>query len=680
MIKFNHISVLITWAWLVFGLLNPCQAQTVSDLQQQKDELFSLIDSRDYSLVQSKIDQLLVNSAHDPGLPAALFDLAGRWRDVEEFDRAGDLYQQVTTLSSDSGLADNARFGMASMAMKQELKVKDFAKAQVELDQLLAEFADHPEAAANIQSAAKQHEWSWKFDEAGELYARIIQQYPDSDLADDARYGQANMVVHRHLKDKNFSQARVELDKLVNDFPSHPDIASSIFSAARQHEWSWKFEEAKEIFSLILNRYPDSDVAEDARYGRANMAVHHRLKEKNFSQARMELNKLLSEFPNHPDAASSLFLAARQHEWSWNFKEANALYARLIHQYPDSEHVNEAWDALGITQNLETVREGSTGEALQAAEEIATMYSAEDVGVNLLHGLAAEAYFKLNDYDLAAALAQTVVDGSQPVDDHVAVWSYVYLAREEIEAGNDQGVVTLCDRLLLDYKDYWHMPYPVYFIAEIYAERGETAKMAPLMQRIADYAPVNLQNQLAREIITLLQEVRQHDFSGVQTRRDGLLASYTAQSGLDNAVGHSLLLMAEAFYKEGFRLENAGQGALSGEAFMMVVETVNQLVQRYPTQENIPTALYIAAESHRRQGAWQEAIAVYQKIVNDWPESEKVLSSHYLIGDSYEQLKKSGQIEEAVANDQTRLAYEQLVSNYPESKAAKAAQNWLKNH
>ena len=40
MIKFNHISVLITWAWLVFGLLNPCQAQTVSDLQQQKDELF----------------------------------------------------------------------------------------------------------------------------------------------------------------------------------------------------------------------------------------------------------------------------------------------------------------------------------------------------------------------------------------------------------------------------------------------------------------------------------------------------------------------------------------------------------------------------------------------------------------------------------------------------------------
>ena len=118
------------------------------------------------------------------------------------------------------------------------------------------------------------------------------------------------------------------------------DAAASYASARDQHR-ERRFDEAVAAFSEILERAPDSDLADNARYwiGEA------RYLQRRFRQALAEFTKVLA-YPYTEKADDAQLMIARSYLALGESDQAMAAFRKLLQNYPGSEYVDEAREEL----------------------------------------------------------------------------------------------------------------------------------------------------------------------------------------------------------------------------------------------------------------------------------------------------------------------------------------------
>ena len=89
-----------------------------------------------------------------------------------------------------------------------------------------------------------------------------------------------------------------------------------------------------------------------------------------------------------------------------------------------------------------------------------------------------------------------------------------------------------------------------------------------------------------------------------------------------------------------------------------------------PNAEITKDAYYFTGVCFRRMGEWEEAVAYYQKVVDDWPNYKYAWSAQYLIGNCYEKLRDSGSLPESEAEPLIEQAYKLVIENHPECSLA----------
>lgn len=98
---------------------------------------------------------------------------------------------------------------------------------------------------------------SGKFNDALEIFRRLLQTYPNHDRADDAQYfrGQA----YTNLKD--WDAAIREYQRLFDKFPQSSLADDGLYFAALAAEAQKNCAEARTYLGLIKQKYPDSNVS-----------------------------------------------------------------------------------------------------------------------------------------------------------------------------------------------------------------------------------------------------------------------------------------------------------------------------------------------------------------------------------------------------------------------------------
>ena len=76
---------------------------------------------------------------------------------------------------------------------------------------------------------------------------------------------------------------------------------------------------------------------------------------------------------------------------------------------------------------------------------------------------------------------------------------------------------------------------------------------------------------------------------------------------------------------------------------------------------------------HRQFGEYDKALAYYKKIVNNWPDWVHAGSAQYLIARCYEQQVAAGEMSKEDAKPLIRQACEEVLADYPDCPAARAA-------
>lgn len=114
------------------------------------------------------------------------------------------------------------------------------------------------------------------------------------------------------------------------------------------------------------------------------------------------------------------------------------------------------------------------------------------------------------------------------------------------------------------------------------------------------------------------------------------------------------------------------------EYFKNPVKVWEKVIRKFPDFFFDDADLYyFIANCYYNLGEYEKAAQCYQKVVDNWPDYQWDWNAQFLIGFSYERLKKLGAIPESQAIPKIKEAYEKLLEKYPDCPAAKNARYWL---
>jgi len=125
-------------------------AHTIQGLRDQAKLTISYISAGDYDQASEAVDKLIADFADQHGLPAALYDIAGKYNGSGRFAQAKSVYQQIIQNHPDSPWASRAEFDAAKANVFSFIDAQDEPNALTALDTLITDFNNHPDLPAAI--------------------------------------------------------------------------------------------------------------------------------------------------------------------------------------------------------------------------------------------------------------------------------------------------------------------------------------------------------------------------------------------------------------------------------------------------------------------------------------------------------------------------------------------------
>ena len=137
-------------------------------------------------------------------------------------------------------------------------------------------------------------------------------------------------------------EARMATDKMKADFVNNKDLPEAVYWVIRHYEWASKFDEAKRLYQIIAEKYPNDVRSNQSLIGITRCDAMELVISNDFTSAKAAADKMAIDFSNHPDLAESLYMVAEKFEWQWQFKEEKYVYQKIIQNHPQSLFADKA--------------------------------------------------------------------------------------------------------------------------------------------------------------------------------------------------------------------------------------------------------------------------------------------------------------------------------------------------
>jgi TolA-binding protein len=269
----------------------------------------------------------------------------------------------------------------------------------------------------------------------------------------------------------NYALSQAEIVSVMGE--SEIDVPSSLpatlYDIAKRYDKLKKFEEAKGVCQLILQRYPDSLSAHGAQLYLSGRNIMSLIESKKYTTAQEEFNILIADFNDHPDFAEALCSIAQSYEWPRKFEQAKSIYERAALLDPNNPYVAEAQFNAPKLHIFSLIKSGDYNDAEAAIDEFTVDFAKNPAlpGVVYWFGKEFEAAKK---YERAKSIYQQVV-WRYPESSHA---SKALLAASKmdvlslIESGEDKAAQVALDKLIADFNDHPDSPEAVFVVGEQY--------------------------------------------------------------------------------------------------------------------------------------------------------------------------------------------------------------------
>ena len=309
----NKNLIIQPWkiGFVIAVLLSPCLSQEAEeDGQKSSPEALAIYaDAANYQknsafdVAAEEWEKFLKDHGDDPRATEARYNLGTCCYQLGKLDRAVTLLKQAIEKRDELERPEDAYFNLGSAIYSQALDKKPelFAQADKAFQQLLAEFPDgnyrdqglffrgeslylqnnrveaekvyaelvdkHPDSpilSNGMYALGVTREELGKFEEAGEVYVLFQQKFKDHKLFNEVRMRQAETI----LQLGKTEEARA-LFAEVAALDNFDRVDNAVFRQAYCTALLGKFEEAANLFKKVVDDFPESQYAVEAKMASA---------------------------------------------------------------------------------------------------------------------------------------------------------------------------------------------------------------------------------------------------------------------------------------------------------------------------------------------------------------------------------------------------------------------------
>ena len=250
-----------------------------------------VIESEQDGLVQATIDHLVAMLAKDRGLSSLLYNIAKRYGEIGEYDKAAAIYEKIAEYSRGS-YEKRAPLNIAKDRILSGIDAKSDSDVSTAVDKLITDFSGHEYLPVAVFLVAencyargcfleKQNvgdKGSRQFQMAAGIWEKVAERFPDSDIIPQAlnRAGECHKKLGEYGRSIDCYQNVFTLcaQKGADDYPDYDLGWNALFLVGRN------YEELKELgivaesqadtlitaaYEHLVERYPDCMAAGIAR-------------------------------------------------------------------------------------------------------------------------------------------------------------------------------------------------------------------------------------------------------------------------------------------------------------------------------------------------------------------------------------------------------------------------------
>ena len=444
--------------------------------------------------------------------------------------------------------------------------------------------------------------------------------------------------------------------------------AASLAETLQEHMRAARYDEVESLCSDAIARAPGTEEALQARQSLAELYILRG----NDDQSYSAVDDMIAVFADHRRIAEAVCEVGDAWRRMGKFTDAQRLYSYVTGHFADNPY------SIWSQKNLCTLyaESGDTQAADAALDKLITTYAENDLLPQAICEVA-EAYCNSNNPARARQLYNQIID---TYPGHTwALWSAKNLITMDIDLLDNPNdpqpqipgeILQATDDLITNYGEQKELVWMLLLTGEEYYNRAfrkdpggrsaeaivEFEKASVIFAKIITQAPVDVKYTGDAHYLTAVG-------LGRAGRYDEAIAYH--QAVVDNWLNHHLAWSSQ-YWIGSFQQELKKQGLLTtAEADAKSEEAFLRLFEEYPDTPMLKTARSQLAMIYFRAHRWEEAVSVYEQIIQEAPPDDKIPKSAFYLARAYERM---GQTEMALQT------YREFLEAWPELSSAKYAE------
>jgi tetratricopeptide (TPR) repeat protein len=568
---------------------------------------------------------------------ASLLAQANALMESKDYQQAEPLYRSIVTNWPGT---DEAFTAQKSLAIIYIATVK-YAAAQTEVDALIAGFANHPQFPAAVYSIADHYWYRYRYKQS----KRLFRYAADSTQADSnlALRGQG-WVAGCDFMMGNYTMAWEEVNRLTARFDGHPGLASMIYALAEACWYDGRFDQGQKLYKYIADNLPQSE-----RYFRGRVwTVGGDIRLGNYEVAEAGMNKLMTDFADHPELAGVLYQLANEYFYVKQYEQAKPLFQQASDRDPN--HMRAAAWVIGCDLMM-----GNYDGAWDRIDALIADFADHEHTAWTIYLMGKECESSPqpaeSKYAMAKQLYELVI---QRWPDHaMAKRAQLYLARVEVlslaDAGQDAAALAALDKLIADFKTYENLPEATMEIGQRYYDQAHRQaiieghpdqakdyyrKAAAVWERVSQKLPASAAytpQAYFSAAVCYSQELDEY-----QKGIDYYMA--VVNDWPDYQYAWSAQFLIAKYYE---RLRDTG-GISKSEAEPLIEQAYQAVVEKYPDSDPARYVLLRLAWQSVDNGQWDEAANYLAMFLDRYPDAPQVPDALYRLAEAYTQIGEPG--------------------------------------
>ncbi len=322
---------------------------------------FADITSRDnqYDIALKAYGKVIDRGKNAPNFPSALYGYArtldSRLQNTATLSESDvkeviERYRSIIAQVTNHQMAADCQYHIGLLAFE---RLNDLSLAEKEFKRLIKEYKGIPVVAAGMVKLGELYIILDKTSEAEQVFAQTVHDYSKSNLnqADKAAFllaeleyyhgaidsAQEHYIVLAARTEGDASNDALERLTLIEQNKKSLDTLKS-FAAAELKERQHKDDEAIALFQAVVEKAPESDLAEQSMLRCASI----NMRRNQLPAAREFLTKLLTKYPDTIYGDKALLDMGNSYSVEGNKAAAIQAFSDLLAKYPRSILLNEA--------------------------------------------------------------------------------------------------------------------------------------------------------------------------------------------------------------------------------------------------------------------------------------------------------------------------------------------------